>query len=163
MFKLPYNSSDPSRQQGNVENYKQPIESVLIQGNSTRSEVFRAEQGVRQECILSSQLFNIHDKYIIREALEDWSGGISIGSRNISNLRYADDTTLLLAVNEEEMADLIYQVKTVSERLGLRINTVKTKVMVVDRTECLQSSTAVGENEKVSSFIYLVRLHSRGW
>ena len=62
---------------------------------------------MRQRSILSSQLFNIYGECIIRETLENWNGEISIGGREISNLRCADDTTLT-AVDEEEMAELIH-------------------------------------------------------
>ena len=82
------------------------------------------------------------------------SGGISIDGRKISNLRYADDTTLI-AANKEEMAELIDRMKVVRERFELRINVAKTKVMVVDQAESLPNSMALGENKKVNMFIYL--------
>ncbi len=128
--------------------------TMVVKMDGEESSDFRAGQGVRQGCILSPLLFNIYGERIIREALENWSGGISIGGRKISNLRYADDTTLI-AADEEEMAEMIDRVKTVSERLGLRINTAKTKVMVIDRAQSLPDSTALGEYEKVNTFVYL--------
>ena len=96
----------------------------------------------------------VYGECIIREALENWSGEISIGERKISNLRYADDhDTLLIAADEEEMAELIVRVKAVSERFGFRIDWGKTKVMIVDRAESLPNSTVLGEYEKVNTFI----------
>ena len=109
---------------------------------------------MRQGCILSSQLFNIYDEYTIRETLEYWTGGIFIGGRRISNLRYADDTTLI-ASDEEEMAELVNLVKIASEKLGLGINASKTKIMVVDQAKCLSASTALSEYDKINAFVYL--------
>ena len=86
--------------------------------------------------------------------LEKWSGGISIGGRKISNPRYADDTTLITA-DEEEMAELIDRVKAVNKRFGLQINATKIKVMVVDRAKSLPNSMALGEYEKGNTFVYL--------
>lgn len=115
---------------------------------------FRTERGVRQGCILSPQLFNIYSEYVMRQALEGWRGGVSIGGRNISNLRYADDTTLI-AASEEEMVELIKRVETAGERLGLHINVQKTKIMVVDRAGTLNRSADLENFERVKDFVYL--------
>ena len=103
---------------------------------------------------LSQQLFNIYGAHTIREALEHWTGGISTWGRRISNLQYANDTNLI-ASDEEEMAELVNLVKMAGKKLGLRIDTSKTKVMVVDQAKCLPLSTALSEYEKVSAFVYL--------
>ena len=82
---------------------------------------------VYQGCILSPWLFNLYAEYIIRNAgLEDAQAGIKIARRNINNLRYADDTTLM-AENEEELKSLLIKVKEESEKVGLKLNIQKTK------------------------------------
>src|SRR5574342_292416 len=84
-------------------------------------------KGVRQGCILSLCLFNLYAEYIMRNAgLEDTQAGIKIAGRNIKNLRYADDTTLM-AESEEELKSLLMKVKEESEKVGLKLNIQKTK------------------------------------
>ena len=86
-------------------------------------------KGVHQGCILSSCLFNLYAKYIIRNAgPEEAHAGIKIAGRNINNLRYADDTTLM-AESEEELKSLLIKVKEESEEVGLKLNIQKTKIM----------------------------------
>ena len=90
---------------------------------------FQIGKGVRQSCILSPCLFNFYAGYIMRNAgLEEVQAGIKIGRRNISNLRYADDTTLM-AESEEELKSLLMKVKVESEKDGLKLNIQKTKIM----------------------------------
>ena len=85
-------------------------------------------KGVRQGCILSPCLFNFYAEYIMRNAgLEEAQAGIKIAGRNINNLRYADDTTLM-AESEEEVNSLL-KVKEESEKVGLKLNIQKTKFM----------------------------------
>ena len=82
-------------------------------------------KGVRQACILSSCLFNLYAEYIMRNAwLEEAQGGIKTARRNINNLRYADDTTLM-AENEEELKSLLMKVKEESEQVGLKLSSVQ--------------------------------------
>ena len=89
---------------------------------------FQIGQGVHQGCILSPCLFNIYAEYIMRNAgLEETQAGIKIAWRNINNLRYADDTTLM-AESEEELKSLL-KVKEESEKVGLKSNIEKTKIM----------------------------------
>ena len=84
---------------------------------------------VRQGCILSPCLFNLHAEYIMRNAgLEEAQARIKIAGRNISNLRYANDTTLK-AESEKELKRLLMKVKEESEKTGLKINIQKTKIM----------------------------------
>ena len=84
---------------------------------------------VCQGCILSPCLFNLHAEYIIRNAgLYKAQAGIKIAGRNINNLRYADDTTLT-AESEEELKSLLVKVKEESEKVGLKLNIQKTKIM----------------------------------
>ena len=90
---------------------------------------FQIRKGVRQGCILSPCLFNVYAEYIIRKAgLEEAQAGIKIARRNINNLIYADDTTLM-AESEEEPKSLLMKVKEESEKVGLKLNIQKTKVM----------------------------------
>ena len=94
------------------------------------SDWFNIGQGVRQGCILSPTLFNLYAEYIMRRVLENWNGGLSIGGYKLSNLRYADDTTLV-ATSALELEKLLLIVKAKSEALGLRLNVSKIKIMIV--------------------------------
>ena len=86
-------------------------------------------QGVCQGCILSPCLFNLYAEYIMRSAgLEEAQAGIKIAGRNINNLRYADNTTLM-AESEEEPKSLLMKVKVESEKVGLKLNIQKMKIM----------------------------------
>ena len=90
---------------------------------------FQIGKGVCQGCILSPYLFNLYAEYIMRNAgLEEAQAGIKIAGRNINNLRYADDTTFM-AESEEELKTLLMKVKEESEKVGLKLNIQKTKVM----------------------------------
>jgi hypothetical protein len=93
------------------------------------TEWFKIQRGVRQGCILSPHLFNLYGEAIMRNAnLDETEIGISIGGQKINNLRYADDTTLL-AENEEDMREMLRRVKRESEKMDLKLNVKKTKVM----------------------------------
>ena len=90
---------------------------------------FQIGKGVPQGCILSPCLFNLHAEYIMRNAgLEEAQAGIKIAGRNINKIRCADDTTLM-AESEEELKSLLMKVKVESEKLGLKFNIQKTKIM----------------------------------
>ena len=90
---------------------------------------FQIGKGVRQGCILSPCLFNLYAEYIMRNTgLEEAQAGIKIAGRNIHNLRYADNTTLM-AESEEELKSLLMEVKEESEEVGLKLNIQKTKIM----------------------------------
>ena len=90
---------------------------------------FQIGKGVCQGCILSPCLFNLYVEYITRNAgLEETQAGVKIAGRNLSNLRYADDTTLT-AESEEELKSLLMKVKEESEKVGLKLNIQKTKLM----------------------------------
>ena len=90
---------------------------------------FQIGKGVRQGCILSRCLFNLYAEYIMRNAgLEEAQAGIKTAGRNINNLRYADDTTLV-AESEGELKSLLIKVKEESEKVGLKLNIQKTKIM----------------------------------
>ena len=93
---------------------------------------FQIGKGVRQGCILSPCLFNLYAEYITRNTgLEEAQAGIKIAGRNINNLRYADDTTLM-AESEEELKSLLMKVKEKNEKVGLKFNIQKTKIMASD-------------------------------
>ena len=90
---------------------------------------FQTGKGVRQGCILSPCLFNLYAEYIMRNAGQDEAqAGIKLAGRNINNLRYADNTTLL-AESEEELKNHSMKVKEESEKVGLKLNIQKTKIM----------------------------------
>ena len=85
-------------------------------------------KGICQGCILSPCLFNLYAKYIMRNAgLDEAQAGIKIAGRNINNLRYADDTILM--VKSEELKGLLMKVKVESEKVGFKLNIQKTKIM----------------------------------
>ena len=103
-------------------------EATVRTGHGT-TDWFQTGKEVRQGCILSPCLFNIYAEYVMRNAwLEEAQAGIMIAGRNISNLRYADDTTLM-AESEEELKSLLMKVKEESEKVGLKFNIQKTKIM----------------------------------
>ena len=86
-------------------------------------------KGVRQGCISSPCLFNLYAEYIMRnDGLDQVQARIKIAGRNINNLRYADDTTLM-AESEEELKSLLMKVKEEGEKVGLKLNIQKTKIM----------------------------------
>ena len=100
-------------------------EAIVRTGHGT-TNWFQIGKGVCQGCILSPCLFNLYTEYITRNAgLDEAQAGIKIARRNISNLRYADDTTLM-AESEEELKSLLMKVKQDSEKAGLKLNIQKT-------------------------------------
>ena len=103
-------------------------EATVRTGHGT-TDWSQIRKGVHQGCILSPHLFNLHAEYIIRNArLDAAQAGIKVEGRNINNLRYADDTTLM-AESEEELKSLLMKVKEESAKAGLKLNIQKTKVM----------------------------------
>ena len=115
---------------------------------------FQIGKGVRQGCMLSPCLFNLYAEYIMRNArLEEAQAGIKIAWRNLNNLRYADDTTLR-AESEEELKSLLMKMKEESEKVGLKLNIQKTKIMA---SSFITSWQIDGETvETVADFIFLV-------
>ena len=114
---------------------------------------FQIGKGVHQGCILSPCLFNLYAEYILRNVgLEEAQAGIKIAWRNINDLRYADGTTLM-AESEEELKNLLMKVKEESEKVGLKLNIQKTKIMT---SGLITSWQVVGETvETVADFIFL--------
>ena len=96
-------------------------EATVRTGHGT-TDWFQIGKGVRQGCILSPCLFNLYAEYIVRNSgLEEAQAEIKIARRNINNLRYADDTTLM-AESEEELKRLLMEVEEESEEVGLKLN-----------------------------------------
>ena len=120
-----------SERDGNARPPDLPLEKPICRlgsnshgtGHGT-SDWFQIGKGVCQGCILSPCLFNFYAEYIMRNA----QAGIKIAGRNINNLRYADDTSLM-AESEEDLKSLLMKVKEESEKVGLRLNIQKTKIM----------------------------------
>ena len=103
-------------------------EATVRTGHGT-TDWFQIGKGVRQGCILSLCLFNFYAKYIMRNAgLEETQAGIKIAGRNINNLRFANDTALM-AESEEELKSLLMKVKEESEKVGLKLNIQKMKII----------------------------------
>ena len=103
-------------------------EATIRTGHGT-TDWFQIGKGVRQGCLLSPCLFNFYAEYIMRNpGLEETQTGIKIPRRNTSNLRYADDTTLM-AESEEELKSILMKVKVESEKVGLMLNIQKMKIM----------------------------------
>ena len=106
-------------------------EATVRTGHGT-VDWYQIGKGVLQGCIQSPCLFNLHAEYIMRNAgLNEAQAGIKIARRNINNLRYADDTTLM-AESKEELKSLLMKVKEESEKVGLKFNIQKTKIMASD-------------------------------
>ena len=103
-------------------------ETIVRTGHGT-TDWFQIGKGVCQGCILSLCLFNLYADYLMRNTgLEETQAGIKIAGRNINNLRYADDT-ILMAESEEELKSLLMKVQVESEKVGLKLNIQKTKIM----------------------------------
>ena len=114
---------------------------------------FQIGKGVHQGCILSPCSFNLYAEYIMRNAgLDEAQAGIKIARRNINNLRYADDTTLM-AESEEELKSLLIKVKEESKKVGLKLNIQEMKIMASGPI----TSWQIGEEkvEAVTDFIFL--------
>ena len=127
-------------------------QEATVRTRQGTTDWFQIGKEVRQGCILSPCLFNLYAEYIMRNSgLEEAQAGIKIARRNINNLRYADDTTLM-AESEEELKSLLMKVKVESEKVGLKLNIQKTKIMASDPITSWQID---GETmETVSDFIF---------
>ena len=102
-------------------------EATIRTGRGT-TDWFQIGKGVCQGCILSPCLFNLYADYIMRNTgLDEVQAGIKIAGRNINNLRYADDTTLM--AESKRLKSLLMKVKEESEKVGLKLNIQKTKIM----------------------------------
>ena len=128
-------------------------EATVRTGHGT-TDWFQIGKGVHQGCILSPCLFNLCAEYITQNAgLDEVQAGIKIAERNINNLRYADDTTLM-AESEEELKSLLMKVKEESGKVGLKLNIQKTKIMA---SSPIASWQIVGETvERVRDFFFFL-------
>ena len=123
-------------------------EATVRTGHET-TDWFQIGKGVRQGCILPPCLFNFYSEYIMRNAgLEEAQAGIKIARRNINHLRYADDT-ILMAESEEELKSLLMKVKLESEKVGLKLNIQKMKIMASGPITSWEI-----DGETVSDFIF---------
>jgi len=124
-------------------------EATVRTGHGT-TDWFQIGKGVCQGCLLSPCLFYLYAEYIMRNAaMEEAQAGIKIAGRNINNLRQADDNTLM-AESEEELKSLLMKVKVESEKVGLKLNIQKTKIMASGPTSWEIDGETV---ETVSDFI----------
>ena len=128
------------------------VRKATVRTGHGTTDWFQIGKGVPQGCILSPCSFNFYAEYIMRNAgLEETQAGIKIDGRNINNFRYADDTTLM-AESEEEVKSLLLKVKVESEKVGLKLNFQKMKLMA---SGPITSWEIDGETvETVSDFIF---------
>ena len=125
-------------------------EAMLRTGYGT-TDWFQIRKGIHQGCISSRCLFNLYAEYFKRNVgLDEMQAGIKISGRNINNLRYADDTTLM--AESEELKSLLMKVKEENEKVGLKLNIQKTKVMASPITSWQIDGETV---ETVADFIFL--------
>ena len=127
-------------------------QEVTVRTGHGTTDWFQIGKGVHQGGILSPCLCNLYAQYILRNAgLEEAQAGIKIARRNINNLRYADDTTLM--AESKELKNLLMRVTEESEKVGLKFNTQKTKIMASGPITSWQKD---GETmESVTDFIFL--------
>ena len=127
-------------------------QEVTVRTGHRTTDWLQIGKVVHQGCILSPCLFNLYAEYILRNAgLEEAQAGIKTAGRNINNLRYADDTTLM-AESEEKLKSLLMKVKEESEQVGLKLNIQKTKIMA---SGLITSWKTAGETvETMSYFIF---------
>ena len=104
-------------------------QEATVRTGHGKTDWFQIKKGVRQGCILSPCLFNLYEKHITQNAgLDEAQAGIKIAGRNINNLRYVDNTTLI-AESKDELKSLLMEVKQESEKADLKLNIQKTKIM----------------------------------
>ena len=139
--------------------FKSAGHGATVRTGQGTTDWFQIGKGVRQGCIFSPCLFNFYAEYITRNAgLVEAQAGIKIAGRNINNLRYEDDTTLI-AESEEELKSLLMQVKEESEKVGLKLNIQKINIMASDPITSWQI-----DGETVTDFIFGgLQNHCRWW
>ena len=128
-------------------------QEATVKTRHGKMDWFQTGKGVRQGCVLSPCLCNLYAEYIMRNAaLKEAQTGIKTAERNINNLRYADDTTLM-AESKEELKNLLMKVKEEREKVGIKLSIQKTKIMV---SGSIISWQIDGETtETVTDFIFL--------
>ena len=127
-------------------------QEATVRAGHGKTDWFQIGKGVHQGYILSPFLFNLYTEYIMsNDGLEEAQAGIKIAGKNVNNFRYADDTTLM-AESEEELKSLLMKVKVENEKVGLKLNIQKTKIMPFGH---IASWEIDGETvEMVSDFIF---------
>ena len=129
-------------------------EATVRTGHGT-IDWFQIWKGVCQGCILSPCIFNFYAEYITRNAgPKETQVGIKIAGRNINNLRYANDTTLM-AESEGELKSLLMNVKEENEKVGLKLNIQKTEIMASDSITSWQKDVEIKENSYRVYFLWL--------
>ena len=128
-------------------------QEAIVRTRHGKTDWFKIGKGVHQGCILSLCLFNLYAEYIIQNArLDESQAGLMIDGKNINNLKYADNTTLI-AESEEELKSLLMRVKEESEKADLKFSIQKTKIMA---SGPITSWQIEGEKmETVTDFIFL--------
>ena len=148
LWKIPQEMGLPDHLTCLLRNLYAGQEATVRTGHRT-TDWFQIGKGVRQDCILSPCLFNSYAEYIMRNAgLDEAQAGIKIAGRNINNLRYADDT-ILMEEREDELKSLLMKVKDESEKVGLKLNIQKTKMMASGSITSWEI-----DGETVSDFIF---------
>ena len=134
-------------------------QEAIVRTEQGKIDWFQIRKGACQGCILSPCIFNLYAEYIMRNTgLDESQAGIKISGRNVKNLRYADDTTIM-AENEQELKRLLMKVKEESEKVGLKLDIQKTKILV---SGPITSWQIEGEAmETVRDFIFWIPNHCR--
>ena len=133
-------------------------EETARTGHGTK-DWFQIRKGVHQGCILSLCLFNSYAEHIMQNVrLDEAQAGIKIAGRNINNFIYADDTTLM-AESEEELKNLLMKVKEESQKVGLKLNIQKTKIMAFGPTTSWQRWGNNGNSDRL--YIWGLQIHCR--
>ena len=136
-------------------------QEATVRTSHETTDWFQIEKGVRQGCVLSSRLFNLHAEYIMQNAsLDKAQVRTKISGKNINNLRYAHDTTLI-AESEEELKSLLIQVIEESEKAGLKFNIQKMKIMAPSPITSWQIDMETMET--VTDFIFMGLQNHRRW
>ena len=131
-------------------------QEAIVRIRNGTTDWFQIGKEVCQGCILSPCLFNLYAEYIMRNAgLDEAQAGIKIAGRNISNLRYANDTTLM-AESEEELKSLLMKAKEGSKKAGLKLNTQKTKTVASSPITSWQI-----DGETVTDYLWRFQNHCR--
>ena len=138
------------------------VRKQQLELNMEQQDWFQIGKGVRQGCILSPCLFNLYAEYIMWNAgLGEAQARIKISGRNINNLKHTEDTTFM-AKSEEELKSLLMKVKEESEKVGLKLNIQKTKIMASSPITSWQIDGETNGNSEILCF-WGLQNHCRWW